>query len=57
MTAMAAALVWIPNTVMGHRLSGRIGGQEQEHDAEDMHRAVPGVAMIFDVIRKLPPKI
>jgi hypothetical protein len=32
------------------------GGQEQEHDAEDMHRAIPGVTMIFNVIRKLPPK-
>ena len=33
------------------------GGQEQEHDAEDMHRAIPGITMIFNVIRKLPLKI
>ena len=32
-------------------------GQEEEHDAEDMHRAVPRVPVIFDVVGKLPPKI
>jgi hypothetical protein len=43
--------------VMDHRLSGRNGRQEQEHDAEDMHRAIPGITMVLNVIRKLPPKI
>jgi hypothetical protein len=31
--------------------------QEQENNAEDMHCAIPGITMVLDVIRKLPPKI
>ena len=57
MTAIAAALVWTPNSGDGPQAERKNGGLEQEHDAEDMHCAIPGITVVLDVIRKLPPKI
>jgi hypothetical protein len=54
MTAMAGLY---PEYRDGPQAERKDGGQEQEYDAEDMHHAVPGVTMIFNVIGKLPPKI
>ena len=53
-TAKVAALVWIPSAVIDRALIGRT---TPRNDTEDMHRAIPGGAMIFNVIHKLPPKI
>ena len=36
------------------RAQRKDGSQEQKHDADHMQRAIPGIAVIFDVIRKLP---
>ena len=54
-TAKVAVLVWIPSAVIDRALKNDT--QEQEDDTEDMHRAIPGGAMIFNLIHKRPPKI
>src|SRR5450755_908294 len=38
-------------------IEGENSGQEQKYDPEHMHHAVPPIAVILDVIRKLAPKI
>src|SRR6266436_3719839 len=39
------------------KIEGKNSGQEQKYDPEHMHHAVPPIAVILDVIRKLAPKI
>src|SRR5207302_7100828 len=41
----------------GPRTEGENRGEEQKYDAKHVHRAIPGITVIFDVIRKLPPEI
>jgi hypothetical protein len=41
----------------GPRTEGENRGEEQKYDANYVHRAIPGITVIFDVIRKLPPEI
>jgi hypothetical protein len=43
--------------VDGPRAEGEDRGEEQKDDAEDVHRAIPGIAMVLDVIRKLASEI
>ncbi len=37
----------------GDKAERKNGGKEQCNNAKDMHRAIQGIAMVFDVIRKL----
>ena len=36
---------------------GKNRGQEQEYDAKYMHHSIPGIAVVFHVIRKLALEI